>query len=116
MQHSDINYKERFEQTEQTIAQLKHELVVLKKIIFGGRHEKFASTEASAQQLSLAIEPASSITNAQRISYIRTKVNPEPDPHPSRNKLPEHLRREEIIIEPVSISEKKKMGQLETEV
>ncbi len=55
MQHPDIEYKERYEQAEQTIGQLKHELAILKKMIFGIRHEKFVSAEASSQQLSLNI-------------------------------------------------------------
>lgn len=121
MQHPDIDYKERYEQAEQTIGQLKHELAVLKKIIFGSRHERFISAEQSSQQLSLDITSeelhASKVTSAQRISYTRIKVNTEPTPHPGRNKLPDHLRREEIIIEPDNIpSGSKRIGQLETEV
>jgi len=49
MQHPNIDYKERYEQAEQTISQLKHELAVLKKMIFGSRYEKFVSREGSVQ-------------------------------------------------------------------
>jgi transposase len=121
MQHPNIDYKDRYEQAEQTISQLKHELAVLKKMIFGSRHEKFVSTEASTQQLSLDIKaeqtPASSVVSAQKINYTRNKINTDPLPHPGRNKLPDHLRREEIVIEPVNIPQgSKRIGQLETEV
>ncbi|UPK72622.1 IS66 family transposase [Chitinophaga filiformis] len=121
MQHPNIDYKERYEQAEQTISQLKHELAVLKKMIFGSRHEKFVSTEASVQQLSLDIKAdqilTSSVVSAQRISYTRNKINTEPVAHPGRNKLPDHLRREEIIIDPIDLPQgSKRIGQLETEV
>lgn len=121
MQHPGIDYKERYEQAEQTISQLKHELAVLKKMIFGSRHEKFVSNEALPQQLSLNIQAeqtlVSNVTSAQRISYTRNKVGSEPSLHPGRNKLPDHLRREEIIVEPANIPPgSKKIGQLETEV
>lgn len=117
----DIDYKQRYEQAEQTIGQLKHELAVLKKMIFGSRHEKFVSNDAPPQQLSLDIQPeqtfTSSVIAAQRVTYTRPKVNTEPSSHPGRNKLPDHLRREEIIIEPAHIPPgSKKIGQLETEV
>ncbi|SDH67908.1 IS66 family transposase [Chitinophaga filiformis] len=117
----NIDYKQRYEQAEQTIGQLKHELAVLKKMIFGSRHEKFISNDVPPQQLSLDIQPeqtlASSVITAQRITYTRSRVNTEPPSHPGRNKLPDHLRREEIIIEPAHIPPgSKKIGQLETEV
>jgi len=117
MQHPNIDYKERYEMAEQTISQLKHELAILKKMIFGSRHEKFVSTEASVQQLSLDMKAdqtaTSSVISVQRISYTRKKINTEPVPHPGRNKLPDHLRREEIVIDPIDLPQgSKRIGQL----
>ena len=45
---------------------------------------------------------ACSVVDAKKISYTRNKVSIDRNPpvHPGRMKLPEHLRREEIIIEP----------------
>jgi transposase len=56
---------------------------------------------------------------AKKISYVKTNtaVQPKPLTHPGRMKLPEHLRREEIIIEPSEqITLCKKMGEEITEV
>ncbi|MBS1660274.1 MAG: IS66 family transposase [Bacteroidetes bacterium] len=60
-----------------------------------------------------------SVTNAQKISYIRQGITVETKPlqHPGRTKLPESLRREEIIIEPdEDTRDCKKMGEEITEV
>jgi transposase len=57
--------------------------------------------------------------DAKKVSYIKTNVSIEQKPlvHPGRMKLPEHLRREEIIIEPSEdITDCKKMGEEITEV
>jgi hypothetical protein len=42
---------------------LKHELAILKKMIFGSRHEKYVSADASSQQLSLDIASEEVHTN-----------------------------------------------------
>uniref|UniRef100_UPI001C304FFC IS66 family transposase n=1 Tax=Chitinophaga sp. GbtcB8 TaxID=2824753 RepID=UPI001C304FFC len=120
-QPPDIDYKQRYEQAQQTIRQLQHELSMLKKMIFGSRHEKFVTSDSNIQQLSLDIKAeqllASNVTEAKKISYVRSKVATTTLPHPGRHKLPDHLRREEIIIEPAHIpAGSKKIGQLETEV
>ena len=56
---------------------------------------------------------------AKKITYVRTGTSIEQKPlvHPGRMKLPESLRREEIIIEPAAdVSNCKKMGEEITEV
>lgn len=92
-------------------------------MIFGSRQERFIPVQANPSQLSLDIhadEVAScSIASAQKISYTRTEVAVEQKPvhHPGRMKLPEHLRREAIIIEPCEdITGCKKMGEEITEI
>ena len=105
------------------VLQLKQQLSQLQKMIFGSKHERFIPSEANPAQLSLAIEAetvaACSITGTQKISYTRTDIAVEQKPlqHPGRMKLPESLRREEIIIEPAAdIAGCKKMGEEITEV
>ena len=120
-QPTDIDYKQRYEQAQQTISLLQYELAMLKKMIFGSRHEKFVPSDSNTQQLSLDIRAeqllTSSVTEAMNISYVRSKVATTTITHPGRHKLPDHLRREEIIIEPVHIpTGSKKIGRLETEV
>jgi transposase len=59
------------------------------------------------------------VINTKQISYTRTNIAVEQKPlqHPGRMKLPESLRREEIIIEPTEdITACKKMGEEITEV
>lgn len=118
-EESNIDYKTRFEQVQGTIAVLQHELAQLKKLIFGSRQEKFVSGSAS-NQLSLDITAdqvaSAATTQTRKIEYIRNNTTATPTTHPGRARLPEHLRREEIILEPDIIpAGSKKIGQIETE-
>ena len=121
-----IDYKTLFEQSveqnkgnELKIISLQHELANLKRLIFGSKNERFVPIESSPSQLSLNIQAdalaACSVTKTQKIEYIRntTQVTKE---HPGRTKLPEHLERREIIIEPAEVTEGcKKIGEEITE-
>ena len=120
---SQADYKALYEQAQLQIIQLQQQLSQLQKMIFGSRQERFIPAAVNTTQLSLDIqaEPvaACSITSAQKISYTRTNITVEPKPliHPGRMKLPDSLRREEIIIEPAAdITGCKKMGEEITEV
>jgi transposase len=117
------DYKELYEQSQLRIIALEQQLQQLQKMIFGSRHERFVPEEQNHAQLSLniATEPVAtaSVMGTQKISYIRHTVSVEPKPlqHPGRMKLPENLRREEIIIEPAAETMGcKKMGEEITEV
>ena len=103
--------------------QIKQQLDQLKKMIYGSRQERFVPTDINPSQLSLAIAAEEtafcSVADAKKITYIRTNATLEQKPivHPGRMKLPETLRREEIIIEPTEdTSDCKKMGEEITEV
>jgi len=92
-------------------------------MIFGSRHERFVPADKNNPQLSLDISAdavaTGTITSTQKIGYTRNTVAIENKPvqHPGRMKLPETLRREEIIIEPeVDVTGCKKMGEEITEV
>ena len=120
---SDTHYKPLYEQSQLRIEKLEHELNQLKKMIFGSRHERFVPTDINPSQLSLGIQAeeiiASNIAGAKKITYVKTNTTLEQKPliHPGRMKLPESLRREEIIIEPTTdVSDCKKMGEEITEV
>jgi transposase len=104
-------------------AGLQQQLCQLQKMIFGSRHERFVPADVNTSQLSLDIQAdqtaSCSVVEAKRITYIKTKTAVEQKPlvHPGRMKLPEHLRREEITIEPSQdITSCKKMGEEITEV
>lgn len=103
--------------------QLKQQLEQLKKMIFGSRQERFIPLSANDPQLSLDIQAETTagvnVISTKQISYTRTNIAVEQKPlqHPGRMKLPESLRREEIIIQPVEdITACKKMGEEITEV
>lgn len=118
-QESNIDYKIRFEQAQGTIAMLKQELAQLKKMIFASRQERFIP-ESATNQLSLDIMAdavaSCEVTKARRIEYIRTNTVTKPTPHPGRAKLPEHLRRELVVLEPEHVpAGSRKIGQEETE-
>ena len=114
-----IDYKVLYEQSTLEIASLKHELNNFKRLIFGSKNERFIPANSSPSQLSLDLQAeavaACSVIKAQKIEYIRntTEVTRE---HPGRTKLPEHLERREIIIEPAEKTEGcKKIGDEITE-
>lgn len=120
---ASTDYKSLYEQSQFEILQLKQQLVQLQKMIFGSRHERFIPAEPTHPQLSLDIPTESAatatITSTKQISYTKANVVVEPRPmvHPGRMKLPESLRREQIIIEPSEDTGGcKKMGEEITEV
>jgi transposase len=123
MQNGAPDYKQLYEQSQLRITALEQQLQQLQKMIFGSRQERFVPASPTDPQLLLDIPAetvaAVSVTGAQKISYIRQGVTVEPKPlqHPGRTKLPESLRREEIIIEPAADTAGcKKMGEEITEV
>ena len=123
MQNAGPDYKQMYEQSQLRITVLEQQLHQLQKMIFGSRQERFVPTSPTDPQLLLDIPTETvatvSVTGAQKISYIRQGVTVEPKPlqHPGRTKLPESLRREEIIIEPAADTVGcKKMGEEITEV
>jgi transposase len=99
---------EEHHQLKVVVAGLQQQLTQLQKIIFGSKHERFVPSNASPSQLALGIEAEAvascSIAEAKKISYVKTTLSVEQKPlvHPGRMKLPESLRREEILIEPVA--------------
>ena len=114
-----IDYKTLYEKTSLEVASLKHEIANLKRLIFGSKNERFVPAESVPSQLTLDIQAdavaACSVTKTQKIEYVRehTQVTKE---HPGRTKLPEHLERREIIIEPAQVTEGcKKIGEEITE-
>ena len=118
----EIDYKSLYEQSQLSIASLKYELDQLKKMIFGSRHERFVAADNNPSQLQFDIQTEAvahcNIIDTKKISYTRTttEVTEIKKDHPGRMKLPEHLERREIILEPVNKSEGcKKIGEELTE-
>lgn len=124
--HTDykVLYEEvilKFDALQVKYAALEHEVAQLKKMIFGSKHERFIPSENNPSQLTLDIQAEQiaqcNIIDAKKISYTRlTAAITENKKHPGRTKLPEHLERRELIIEPTAdISGCKKIGEEITE-
>jgi transposase len=114
---------EAYDKLQVTVSALHQQLLQLQKMIFGTKQERFVPADINPSQLSLDIQAdqtaSCSVVETSRITYTRTNVSVEQKPlvHPGRMKLPEHLRREEIIIEPTEdINTCKKMGEEISEV
>lgn len=96
--------------------QVLHELMQLKKMIFGQKRERFV-TEVNANQLSLFTSeeheaPSAAAVAKQHIEYERKA----PKKHPGRNELPDHLPVEEVVMEPEEdITGMKRIGEEITE-
>ena len=128
-----IDYKILYEQQLEKIAELNfkiealtHQLEKLTKMLMGSKHERFmpADDNKTNLQLSLTLDADTveqcKITDATKVEYIRTKTEVterKPKAHPGRMKLPEHLRREIIILQPdTDVTGLKKIGDEISEV
>ena len=87
------------------VTQLKHQVALLQKLVFGPRSDRFkVASEAPDNQLSLGVssEPIAEV-EVKKTSikeHDRIKIKLKAKKHPGRNPLPASLRREEILIEP----------------
>lgn len=104
---------------EELIAQiqlLQYQLAELKRLIFGQKRERFIPTQSGQTNL-FDMDELKSENEAEtlEISYKGSKTKKQ-TPH-SRNPLPAHLPRKEIIIEPegIDLSKMKKIGEEVTE-
>jgi transposase len=114
-----IDYKVLYEESILKIDTLQHELASLKRLIYGSKNERFIPSNGIPSQLSLDIQADAiaqcSIVNTKKIEYTRNTIEVIKE-HPGRTKLPEHLERREIIIEPQQKAEGcKKIGEEITE-
>jgi transposase len=122
-----LDYKQLYEQQvkhsealQLQLSELTHRLQELQRLIFGSRHERFHADPPNPAQLPLGIETdavaASSLVSAQKISYTRTTTDIEQKSHPVRMKLPEHLERRDVVVEPnEDVSGLRRLGEEITE-
>jgi len=87
------------------VTQLKHQVALLQKLVFGPRSDRFKVTaEVPDNQLALGVSTEAiaevEIKKTTIKEHDRTKTKLNAKKHPGRNPLPSSLRREEIIIEP----------------
>jgi len=86
--------------------QLKQELADLKRLIFGQKRERFIPGNSDHQlSFGLGLEVSTRLEETtEQITYQRKKKTTKYTPH-SRQDLPAHLPRREIIIEPEESTE-----------
>jgi transposase len=92
-----LSYDELFSE----YIKLKQELADLKRLIFGQKRERFIPGNSDHQlSFGLGLEPSAGMEDtAEQITYHRKKKTTKYTPH-SRQELPSHLERREIIVEP----------------
>jgi transposase len=106
-----IDYKTLYEATQQKnvelevkVMELSRQLQQMKKMIFGSRSERLIpSQQPASQPLLFDVSedgPSCSVIDTKQVSYTKTKVVKSPPAHHGRMNLPEHLRREIIMVEP----------------
>jgi len=120
------DYKEAYETLQPKYDAVLQELAVLKRMVFGSKSERFIPTDNNNinPQLSLELDAETiaqcKITDATKFTVTRTKtevIRNAPTNHPGRMKLPEHLRREIIILQPdTDVTGLKKIGEEVSEV
>lgn len=123
---SDTDYKVLYEDLQLKYDTLKRQVLQLQKMIFGTKSERFvpagATDKVQQGDIGFAVEAVGEckITDAQKITYVRTRTevsDNKPKAHPGRAKLPDHLRREKIMLYPDSdVSAMKKIGEEITEI
>ena len=109
------------EELQGQVMDLSHQLDQLKKMIFGSRSERYVPTDPGVAQPTLfeqQQDPGKAVVSTQTVSYVKTKLAAsDPKAHPGRMKLPAHLRRETVVLEPEQdISGCRKIGEDITEI
>lgn len=91
-------------ESQLTIQKLQLDIIKLRKMLFGSSHEKYvAAVDPNAPTLFDFPAIAEAVTTSTTtVVYEKTKKQLRPN-HPGCNPFPEHLRREEQIINPEGI-------------
>lgn len=107
----NINYEEAYQEQcllneKLTLKKqdLELQLLQLKKLVFGSRHEKFVSPDGPGAPTLFDLPPIADLMDSvtTTVTYEKTHKKLRPN-HPGRNSFPEHLRREERIINPEGV-------------
>jgi len=98
--------------------QLKHELVALKRMVFGRKSERFVPEDPDQLSLNLGDKPSDSSEAEETETLVYTRKKPKKTKaKPSRQPLPAHLPREDQIIDPQEdTTGMKRIGEEITEI
>jgi transposase len=98
-----------YQKSQDRLVELEHQMSQLLRSLYASKHERFIAPPA--EQLSFDMHAkellASSITDVQQIEYLRNKSKSDRTvvKHPGRGPFPEHLRREDVVIDPIGVCE-----------
>ena len=101
-----------------TIQNLQLQILQLKKLVYGSRHEKFLSAADQNMPTLFEVLPIAEVITAGATTVTYEKTNKQLQPnHKGRNSFPDTLRREEQILYPegIDLSTAKKIGEDITE-
>ena len=95
---------------KQELGEVQFQLAELKRMVFGQKRERFVSEENPAQGELFAQIPESenpAEPEQEKISYERkkNKGQQEKPKHPGRHAFPDHLPRNQVILEPKEVKE-----------
>ncbi|HMQ97373.1 MAG TPA: transposase, partial [Candidatus Nanoperiomorbaceae bacterium] len=91
---------EKYEVLEAQNQALRFQLEQLKRMVFGAKSERYIP-DVRPEQLSLFAPPAEAPVEQEKVTIAAHERQPvKAKKHPVRLVLPEHLKREEILIEP----------------
>ena len=115
LQQTNQTLQQNNQDLQLTIKGLQLEMLLMRKMIFGSRHEKFQSEPPSVAPTLFDVPPiaiAEVITTTVVTQKERTTTRLQPN-HKGRNGLPEHLRREIKIVTPagIDLANAKKIGE-----
>ena len=123
--NENIDYKDAYHEQvsineKQVLKQqdLEFQLAQLKKLVFGSRHEKFVAGDAQMAPTLFDIPAIEELLDNKITTIVYEKKSKQTKSnHRGRNSFPEHLRREESIINPqgVDTAVAKKIGESITE-
>lgn len=122
---TNIDYKTQLDKAllineaqQLTIQTLQLEILQLKKLVFGSRHEKFITATGQNALTLFDVPPIAEVitTRTTSVSYEKA-TNHLQSNHKGRNPFPDTLRREEQIINPdgIDLTTAKKLGEDVTE-
>ncbi|UZR99121.1 IS66 family transposase zinc-finger binding domain-containing protein [Chondrinema litorale] len=111
---------EEKKQLLEQVESLKAELSELKRLIYGSKRERFIPSDTNSKQLTLPLDediPAETPAKVkQTISYQRATIGEKQPQGSSRQVLPAHLPRKEVVLEPeVDTTHMRKIGEEITE-
>lgn len=109
---------EKYRALEVQVESLKFQLDQLKRMVFGAKSERYIP-DATDEQLSLFAAGGKAEQEVKKVEVpAHDRKKSKPKKHPIRLVLPEHLKREEQIIEPqdVDLSEMVRIGEQRMEI